>query len=568
VATLISISPFTAASDTSGKSASNSAADLILVNGEIVTLDNNNPEAEAVAVKDGHIVAVGNRAEVMKLRSPATKLVNLEGSTVVPGFIDAHGHITTVAQTASYVNLAAPPVGRVSSFQDLARQIHTYIRERNVAAGQWVVGFGYEPAFLKEKRHPTRKDLDKISMENPILLMHQSGHLGTANSRALAEAGINRHTPNPEGGAFLRDPNSDEPNGVMEETALWQVFGALPQTGMEDALQSLEKAQAIYASYGITTAQDGRSSPHALALLKTAATEKRLQIDVIAYPDIEFASSLKGDFPVGRYKSHLKLGGVKINLDGSPQAKTAWLTQPYHIPPHGKPASYHGYPAYSDEKVNGFFKQAHENGWQMLVHCNGDAASDQMIKAIRELKPRAADHDWRPVMIHAQMVREDQLDEMKSLGIIPSFFSAHMFFYGDWHRDSVMGAERAYRINPAKSALKRDMIFTIHNDPPVVPPDIMRLIWSAVNRRSRTNDIIGPEQTISPLEALKAVTLYAAYQAFEETSKGSIEVGKRADFAILSANPLTADPMMIKDIEVLKTVKDGKVIFELNSHNR
>jgi predicted amidohydrolase YtcJ len=248
-------------------------------------------------------------------------------------------------------------------------------------------------------------------------------------------------------------------------------------------------------------------------------------------------------------------------LDGSPQGKTAWLTKPYHVPPEGQAVDYRGYEAVPDDEAVALVNKAFSNGWQILAHCNGDAAADQFIRAIRAATKKYGKADRRPVMIHSQTVRDDQLDEMKELGIIPSFFGMHTYYWGDWHRDSVLGQERAARISPAASALKRGMIFTQHHDAPVALPSSIMILASQVNRTTRSGKVLGREQRVSVMDALKSITINAAYQYFEEKTKGSLEPGKLADFVILDKNPLKIKPMAIKDIKVVETIKEGKPIY-------
>jgi predicted amidohydrolase YtcJ len=251
---------------------------------------------------------------------------------------------------------------------------------------------------------------------------------------------------------------------------------------------------------------------------------------------------------------------VKLVLDGSPQGKTAWLSTPYEQPPDGQDSSYAGYAAMSDEQVAGYLRRIHAKHWPLLAHANGDAAAEQLLRVTEQVVAEQGAFDWRPVMIHAQMVRDDQLARMKPLGMIPSFFTTHTFYWGDWHRDSVMGLDRASRISPAASALRRGLHFTIHNDAPVVPPDAMRLLWAAVNRRTRSGDVIGAHERLTPMQAVRALTIEGAYQSFDAARKGSLEVGKFADLVVLSASPLEVAPDAIRNIVVLETIKEGSTV--------
>jgi predicted amidohydrolase YtcJ len=539
------------------------SADRLYRGGPIVTLDPANRVAEALAVRDGRIIAVGSEADVLVLQGPETRIVDLGEHALLPGFIDAHGHITQVARYTAMLNVASPPVGRVESVEDLKSVLRAHIAEAEVAPGSWVVASGYDDALLAEGRHPTRFDLDAVSTEHPILALHVSLHLATANSAALALANVTGETPDPDGGVFRRVAGSSEPNGVMEEHAMWTVLGQVPQPTGPDVIAAIGDAQKLYASHGFTTAQDGGTDSRSFELLKAAQDSGTLFLDIIAYGFWnDFGAVVEAARkPVGEYDGHLKLGGGKIVLDGSPQGKTAWLSKPYYVPPEGLGADYVGYPALDDESVYAFAKQLRGQDWPILAHANGDAAAEQWIRTVERLRKEQGASDWRPVMIHAQALRRDQLPRVVAVGMIPSFFVAHTFYWGDWHRDSVFGPERAAAISPTASALANGVKFTIHNDAPVVPPNGVFLLWTATNRITRSGQVLGPEERLTAEQALRALTIDAAYQAFEENEKGSLEPGKLADLVILSANPMDVEPGAIRDIEVLETVKAGKTIW-------
>jgi hypothetical protein len=264
---------------------------------------------------------------------------------------------------------------------------------------------------------------------------------------------------------------------------------------------------------------------------------------------------------VGGYRNRFRIGGIKITADGSPQGKTAFLTAPYVHPPHGQPDDYRGYPTVTQEELDRWFDFSWTRGLPLIVHCNGDAAADLMISAVRKAVATHGPRDMRPVMIHAQMIRHDQVYAMAELGIVPSFFTAHTFFWGDWHRTETVGPERAAGMSPAAYAQKRGIAFTNHTDAPVVPPDQLMLVWTAVNRVSRSGVVVGPDERITPLAALQAITVNAARQYFEERDKGSLEPGKLADLVILDRDPLEGDPMAIRDIRVMETIKAGRTIY-------
>ena len=539
-------------------------ADIVFVGSHIITMDSARPTATGVAVRGEKIVAVGDRATVMGRVGDTTRVVDLGDHTLLPGFIDSHGHFSFTARLIDFVNLSSPPVGSAENIDDIIALISQHIAERAIPPGEWVLGYGYDDSLLAENRHPTRDDLDKASTDHPIVLMHVSGHLAAVNSAALAESDIGAGTNDPPGGVIRRRAGSREPNGVLEESAASRlVFGRLGAIAGERFETLARKTTEYYASFGITTVQDGAATPADVAALRAAAAKKPFELDIAAYP---FATALGvegfGDFAQdAEYRGGIRVAGVKFSLDGSPQGRTAWLTEPYTEGPEGAAADYVAYPttepAYYKDRVAKLISR----GVPVLVHANGDAAMDLMIEGVAEAVADGPLPDHRSVIIHAQLMRADQVDRAAELGIVPSYFSAHTFFWGDWHRKS-FGEARAQNISPTRWAADKGVQFTVHNDAPVVPPDMMRLLWATVNRKTRSGHVIGPHQRLTVKEALHAMTLGGAYQLFEEANKGSISVGKQADLVVLATDPLTADPDSLKDIPIVATFSRGKPVFE------
>lgn len=541
------------------------SSDMIFTGGPILTIDDAMPTAEAVAVRNGVIVAVGSLDAARAAVGRNTQTVNLDGRTLLPGFFDPHGHVSMVGLQARYANLLPAPDGAGDDIPALQRITRDWMNahEQLVRDTQLVIGFGYDDSQLKEHRHPTRTELDAISDSVPVLFLHQSGHLGAANSAALKAAGISASTPNPDGGAFRREDGSQEPNGVMEETALFAVMGALfTRLDVQANMEMIREGARFYSSFGYTTAQDGRSSTGSCQLMAQMAERGELPIDILSFPDILTSTDVMAT-PLYRrnYVGKFRIGGVKLTLDGSPQGKTAWLSQPYYIPPEGKPASYRGYPAVTEQQALDAIELAFKNDWQIEVHANGDAAIDLLIGAVRDAARRHGAKDRRPVLIHGQTVRMDQLDELKTLGIVPSLFPMHTFYWGDFHRDSVLGPRRAEFISPCASVVRRGMRFTSHHDAPVANPDAMRVLSATVTRRTRSGDILSPDECVPVDIALKAMTLWAAWQHYEDDRKGSLAVGKLADLTLLDANPMTIDPDKLAGIKVQATFKEGREVW-------
>ncbi len=550
--------PFSASSDQT----STVIADQIII-GNVITMNDAQPNAEAFAIKDGEVVLVGDREEVLALKGEYTETMIYETETIVPGFIDAHGHIGLYPRfVIGLPEVRSPPIGPITNISELLESVRDFIAENEVPEGETVYAFGYDDSLLAEKRHPTRDDLDKISTTHAIVLHHTSGHLSVGNSLALERAGYNNATPDPDGGTIWRDEETGALTGVVDGNANSKLTGQYQQEP-DEVLSSMAKVSDFFASYGITTAQDGITSAGLLAVLRQADEQGLFTMDVISYPNYaSYEQALAADHVAPHeYGSKVKVAGVKISADGSPQGKTAFMTEPYLNPPLGQGRDYRGKPKYTQGELDNAVETLFSKGLQLLMHCNGDACADMMIEAVSKATEKLGPADRRPVMIHAQTVRDDQIRSMKKLGIIPSYFVTHTFYWGDWHRDEVFGEERANRISPLATTENIGVTYTIHNDAPVVPPDMMFLMHAAVNRHTRSDKVLGPEERVTAQSALRAITISAAYQNFEENAKGSLEVGKQADYVILSENPLTVVSNKIKDIEILRTVNDGETIF-------
>jgi len=589
-------------------------AATLYAGGPILTMAGPKPSyAEALVERGGRIVYVGPLAGAIRAAGGGAKRVNLAGRALLPGFIDAHGHLPDYVATWGRPDLSPPPVGSTRRIADIQATVRAYLASHPAPAGQLQFFTGYDDSLLEEKRHPTRADLDAVSSTVPILLMHASGHLVVANSPALALVKIGKGTPDPAGGHIQRDPATGEPNGVLEETAGLPFMALIPQPDLVEKLRRFDQVQKWWASYGITTAQDGLSNPGNVALLREAGRQGRLILDVVSYPffrvlgDLasldqrakgveivtpgsearvaplgsmvanagrEFASAPRvatappadgtttDKLKVGIYENHLKIGGIKLTGDGSPQGKTAYMSEPYNSPPPGQKADYRAYAVMNQQEVSDWVAFGYRNNVQIITHTNGDAALDQFLVAVRQARSTYGAKDLRPVAIHAQLARHDQVDQMQALGIVPSFFTAHTFFWGDWHRQS-FGEQRAAGISPTGYAYGKGVIFTNHNDSPVVPPDMLRLAQTAVVRTTRSGFVLGPAERVRPYVALKAMTDWAAYQYFEEKSKGTLEPGKLADLVILERDPLQGDPTTISTIKVVETIKEGQPIFRL-----
>ena len=538
------------------------APDTIWLNGTIVTMEGDQT-AQAVAVLDDNIVAVGTDAEVGPLAGSQTRVVDLQGRTMTPGFYAAHDHFPGSGRVAvTQVDLNSPPIGAIENMDELVAALGD--RARDLPEGQWISGRGYDDTLLAEQRHPTRADLDRASTTHPIYISHTSGHLGVANSLALELAGITRNTPNPEGGVVRKDPDTGEPDGVFEESG-GMVSRLVPPPTPDQTMESYRVAVQDYVEDGVTTAVIAGGGRGTLAGLQRARDAGILTFRIITMmsrgsPGQPTAAETGGIIS-GFGDTHLKVGAIKIIQDGSNQGYTGYFTEPYHTPFKGDP-DYRGYPRRSRDDLVTMVKELHEAGYQIAIHANGDAAIDDVLYAFREAQREFPRRDARHRIEHCQMVRRDQLDAIAELNLSPSFFVGHVYYWGDRHRDIFMGPDRAAGISALRSSIDRGIRFTVHDDTPVTPVNPLQLVWVGVNRLTKSNQVLGPDERITPLEALRTVTIDAAWQNFEEDIKGSIAPGKLADFVVLSDNPLTVNPTEIRDITVLETIVGGKTVYE------
>lgn len=525
----------------------------IYINGTVLTFDQEGTTAEAVAVQGERIAAVGSTEQLLQLAGPETEVIDLQGKTVLPGFYEAHGHfpLSGILEVQS-APLWSPPRGTIRSISDLLAVLKD--KAANIPAGGWVTGFGYDPSKLAENRHPSRYELDQAFPDHPVWLSHNSAHMGVANSKALELAGITKDSPAPSHGVIQRDTDGELTGLIQENGALIEAH--IPPLTPEQHAEGIRIANAEYVSQGITSAiiAVGIDPEPLVDAYNRGLLDLRLISIPLFQPDY---SPEKVEYDRGPVKSQ----GAKLFQDGSIQGYTGWLTNPYHRPFSEDDPLFRGFPLQKREQLAQAVFAVHSAGRQVVIHANGDAAIDDVLYAIGEAQQRLPRPDARHRIEHAQSVREDQLDRIKELGITPSFFNDHVYYFGDDHRDVYLGEDRARRISPLRSAVDRGIRFSLHNDTPITPPSPLHLVSVAVNRLTASGRELGPEYRITPYQALRAITIDAAWQAFEENDKGSIEAGKLADLVILADNPLTADPLNLHKIPVLQTIIGGRQVY-------
>jgi predicted amidohydrolase YtcJ len=533
---------------------------VVYLGGPILPMDATDSIVAAVAIEGDRIVGVGSEEELRAWGDAnGARVVDLNGRALLPGFIDAHGHFPGEGLYSVYADLNSPPVGNVQSMDDLVEVLAAKASETR--AGRWVVGISYDDSLLADKRHPTRHDLDRASTAHPIIVWHISLHFASANSLALAELGIDADTKDPKGGVIRRDASTGEPDGFLEENATTIARQLGPQPSLLEAVKIARECDRRYLRNGVTTAQSGYADQQLVSGLPILSRLGLIDVRLIIWPgDTVQDEVLDGKSTLRSYDPQwVTHGAVKLVTDGSIQGYTGYLSKPYHVAPGDDP-SYRGYARIARDELIERVGRYHRAGLQIAAHGNGDAAIDNILDAFEIAQGEHARGAARHVIIHAQMARDDQLDRMADLGVIPSFFVLHTFYWGDRHRELFLGPERTERISPLRAASDRNIRFTIHADSPVVPMEPLRLVWSAVNRQTRSGRILGQDQRISTMQALRATTIDAAHQHFEEDQKGSIEVGKLADLVILSRSPLD-DPSTIADIDVVETIIGGRTLY-------
>lgn len=535
-------------------------------NGDILTMEDDIPKyVEAIVSQNGKIIFIGNKAEA-ESKFKNLKRIDLKGKTLLPGFIDPHSHFSMVSNTMGQVDLNPEPVGKIKTIEDILQNLKNYKENNKISDGEWIFGWGYDDGQLLEKRHPTKKDIDKVLPNNPVYLQHTSGHMGVANSLGLEKLNISANSKSPEGGNIDRFPNSKEPTGLVQETAMYPFIKNMLEILASKQADYFNKTQNYYASNGITTANDGMTDRNTIKFFQSQADSGKLIIDLIALAGYSELDSNLADTSLRfkTYKNGFKIQGTKIVADGSPQGKTAFFSKPFLTEVSGCHHDCKGLPSLTQEALNSLFKTAYNKNNQLFIHCNGDATIDMVLEAHEKACAKLnqpLDKDRRTIIIHSQFARLEQLKKFATYNMQPSFFTNHAYFWGDIHVEN-LGKTRADFLSPMVSSKRLGLKPTNHSDATVTPIDPLFTIWTAVNRVSRSGKIIGETERTTPYMALQAITSFAAFEFFDENLKGTLTNGKLADFVILDKNPIKVNPMEIKNIKIIETIKDGKTIFK------
>lgn len=544
--------------------AADGPADTIYVGGTILTINDAQPAAEALAVKDGKILAVGDRATLeSSLTGANTRIVDLAGKVLLPSFIDPHSHYYNALLVANQAKVYAPPSGPSKDVPAIIADIQRFATDRAIPKGELIVAYGYDDTVIPDGRLLNRDDLDAAFPDNPVRVDHVSMQGAVMNSLALQKYGYSAATVTPPGGVIVRREGSDEPFGLIMESAYLPVVAMTEPMTPEQEIANTKAAQMLYAEAGITTAHEGATHLAYQQTIQRAADAGANLIDVITFPFITDLDPILAAFPVetlGKYNNRVKIGGAKITIDGSPQGRTAYFTTPYLTGGPAGETNWLGELTFPQDMVNGMVQKVYDLGVPLNLHANGDAAIDAFFIAHEAAAAGDLDKDRRVTMIHAQFTRADQIPKYLAYKIRPSYYTLHTYYFAEAHIKN-RGIAQASYISPMRDSIDAGLHPSNHTDFVVAPLDQMFVLWSAVNRISRGGAAIGPGQRVTPLERLKAMTIWAAGHYGEQDAKGSLEPGKLADLVILDGNPLTVDPQATKDIKITETIKEGTTIY-------
>ncbi len=530
----------------------------IFWNGTILTMDEQKPHPEAILVDGENIIKVGTKREVFALAKDSAKVIDLKGRTLMPGFFDAHGHFISTALTRlKFVDVRCAPIGRIYNIEQLIAVLKNSPQAKKGKGA--IIGFGYDDTLCQDGRMVEAEDLDRVSKERPVILIHASFHVVMANTKAMELAKVDVPDFSPEGGVVRR--RSGKAIGVFEEMAAakplfdmvydFATIASLP-TSMGDICRD-------YLKQGVTAVCEGAGGNDMVKMIQMAMKIGEFPARCIVCPSL----TKEGEVPPRIHDRHIINGPVKLLMDGSIQCYTAALSKPYAstAPGHEGEEDYCGYTHMSVEELRSKLEVILDSNRSFAIHSNGDAALDKIIEALEGCYNLQKNSYKRNLIIHCQVVREEQLDKMKQLNLYPSFFPAHLSVWGDRHYSTFLGEERANKLDPVGSAVKRKIPFSLHNDSPVTETKPLEAVWNAVTRQTEEKRILGEDERISVEEALKGITIYAAFQYKVDDILGSIEEGKKADLVALNKNPLAVNVDELLNIKVERVWVDGKIVW-------
>lgn len=526
---------------------------ILYTNGTILTMDPANPEVEAVAVIGEQIVAAGDRATAENALPRGHRRFDLAGRTMVPGFNEAHNHMIGYGTIANHIDAGYPSV---KSIEDIVARVHE--RAINQPPGTWILGRGYDDNKLEERRHPTRHDLDRATTEHPVVIVNGSGHLSAVNSKALEVAGVTKGTPDPEGGHFVLDADG-YPNGVLHETAQQPVRGKVPVPTLEDHVEALRICNDRYIQAGITSSQDaGSSTADHVRAYQLASQRGLLKLRTSMMIREALLPHVVGlGISQGMGNNRLKVGPIKMFIDGSLIGRTAAVTQPFVT---GSTEDL-GLTMMSQEVLDDYVMQAHGAGYQIAIHAIGDRGIDMVLDAYEKAITAMPRDDHRHRIEHCGICRPDIIDRIARLGVVPVSQPVFIIEYGDGFIEH-LGMERIQLTYPFRSFLDKNIKLVFSSDCPVSHFAPLKSIQAAVTERTGSGASYALEEAVTVEEALEMFTLAGAYATFEEKIKGQIRRGMLADFTILSDDPRLVDPMSLSELPVSATVIGGETVWE------
>ncbi len=520
-------------------------ADLALMDGNVLTMNPSKPHAEAVAVKNDRIVQVGTNEEISPWIGKDTKLINLEGRTVVPGFIDTHIHVADFGKFLAWVDLKD-----VTSIEEMKKKIRK--RAQKIPKGRWIIGHGWDQNSFSEKRYPNFRDLDAVSPYNPIILYHQCGRVCAVNSKALELAGVTRETRSPSGGTIEKDAETGVPTGILRENATDLVWKIIPEPSEEEIMEAASLACEKIVEAGVTSVHWIVTSSTEIPVIQKLCAEKKLPLRVYIIAPTNILDQIGGSgSPDGSEDNMDGKWGVNIFADGFLSARTAALNEPYSDGNATK-----GQLMYSQKELNALVAKAHKANFGLVIHAMGDLAIDMTLTAIEKALMEVPRNNHRYRIEHASVLNKELIQRIKKLGLMvsvqPKVVSSE---FSVWSAVDRLGPERARWLYPLKTLIKEGIRVTGGSDCPMEPLSPLLGIQAAVARR------FFPEERVTVDEALRMYTVNAAYASFEENLKGSIEEGKLADLTIISGDPRTTSPSKIGEITVKMTIVGGKVVY-------
>ncbi|MDO8713817.1 MAG: amidohydrolase family protein [Polynucleobacter sp.] len=542
-------------------------ADTIFYGGDIVTMNQAQPKAEAVAIQDGKIIGVGSFTNLKKLQGEGTKLINLNGQTLMPGMVEPHVHIMGTAFSEEiFLNLSNFTMPH-DTLDSLVAKLTAY--SKNIKDGDWINAFGVDPSrtepFMSEL---TADILDKVSTTKPIFILNQSMHIAYVNHKALEVAGLTDSSPDPKGGKFLKDSKGHLTGVVYEAPAFYLFLNKMPLPTQEVIEQAIVKVGQRLVSKGVTTSAEITVGGYLgvdkeYALFNAMTRNGKLPVRVRGYMYSSAYPSTNNSYKPGQGDDSFKLIGVKIVADGSNQGLTGAMTKPYDFPAGTKNT---GTLNFTEQELYDLAKPRFDEGWQISVHSNGDKSIEQTLNVFERLVTKPSDVKTRLRIEHFTVPTEAQISRAAKLGVVPGFTIGHTDYWGEAFHDHLLGAERANRIDPSASLIKKGMHFAYHSDSPVSPIHPLKYASEGAARLWQVSPqkVLNANQKVSINNALKAVTIDAAYQLKMDDKVGSIEKGKYADFAIVDKNPMKTDAYKIRDIEVNETWINGRQVFKKN----